>query len=200
MVRRNQEWFGNAKLVSNFSLYWDNDSKTLSSARNKAINQMKKLRILSDTLSSHTDAQKTTNQFVEIFPNLWNTDSNSPSLTVDTMFVGTNGSLIFQNTFSYHTGRYLCHVSNGIGHAIHQIVNVNVKGIHSSKFTFSCVVYLLYFQSYNSFEPSFFFSSSKNYSRPWTNITWKSPTNPSRKRKRKRWIKMPCCRRHSNYC
>ena len=103
---------------------------------------MKKLRILSDTLSSHTDAQKTTNQFVEIFPNLWNTDSNTPSLTVDTMFVGTNGSLIFQNTFSYHTGRYLCHVSNGIGHAIHQIVNVNVKGIHSSKFTFSCVVYL----------------------------------------------------------
>ena len=82
-----------------------------------------------DTSTSLTEAQKATNQFVEIFPNFWNIESKPQSLTAETLYVGVNGSLVFQNIYSYHSGRYLCHIANGIGHAIHQIVNVNVKGI-----------------------------------------------------------------------
>ena len=85
--------------------------------------------IVLESSTSLTEAQKATNQFVEIFPNFWNIESKSRSLAAETLFVGANGSLIFQNIYSYHSGRYLCHVANGIGHAIHQIVNVNVKGI-----------------------------------------------------------------------
>ena len=82
-----------------------------------------------DTSTPLTEAQKATNQFVEIFPNFWNIESETRSLTAETLFIGANGSLIFQKLYSYHSGRYLCHIANGIGHAIHQIVNVNVKGI-----------------------------------------------------------------------
>ena len=81
--------------------------------------------MIHQTQSGTNDA---TNQFVEIFPNYSKLDSNTRSLPVDTLYIGTNGSLVFQTTYSFHSGRYLCHVSNSIGHPIHQIVNVNVKG------------------------------------------------------------------------
>ena len=68
-------------------------------------------------------------QFVEIFPNLSSMASKIHPITGETLYVGNNGSLIFQTTLSYHSGRYLCHISNGIGQAIHHITQLNVKGM-----------------------------------------------------------------------
>ena len=86
-----------------------------------------------ESITPQTEVEKPTNQFVEIFPNFANVNSDMKSLSGDPLYIDNNGSLVFQNTYSYHSGRYLCHVSNGIGHAIHQIVNVNVKGNHFSE-------------------------------------------------------------------
>ena len=83
---------------------------------------------LLEGMTFQAEEDQTSNQFVEIYPNYSNLESDKRSSTEDILYIGINGSLMFQNTHSYHSGKYLCHVSNGIGHAIHQIVQVNIKG------------------------------------------------------------------------
>ena len=79
-------------------------------------------------MTFQAEEDQTSNQFVKIYPNYSNLESDKRSSTEDILYIGLNGSLMFQNTHSYLSGKYLCHVSNGIGHAIHQIVQVNIKG------------------------------------------------------------------------
>ena len=37
--------------------------------------------------------------------------------------------LTFPSVSPHHSGKYMCHVSNGIGRPLHQIVTLTVKGI-----------------------------------------------------------------------
>lgn len=80
--------------------------------------------------------EDTTNKFVEIFPNHSNLVPKMSVVPRETLFVGQNGSLIFQRTNSIHSGRYLCHVSNGIGHGLHQIFNLHIKGENTPIYLF----------------------------------------------------------------
>ncbi len=60
--------------------------------------------------------------------------ARSPSASRDTLrpsandwLTAPNGSLILLNAHSDKSGRYLCHVTNGIGQDLNQVVNFTVK-------------------------------------------------------------------------
>jgi hypothetical protein len=60
-----------------------------------------------------------TANFVEIF--------SKASTTSKEIQVSSQGTLVIPEAHTGHVGRYLCHVTNGVGQPLHTVVNVTVK-------------------------------------------------------------------------